>query len=77
MNEPLATIQDALASLAQRQPAAPAIHAPGRATLTYGHLGAQIRYVRERLKSWGIEPGDIVVAALYSRPELAVAIATQ
>ena len=76
MNEPPETIQDALALLAQRQPAAPAIHVPGRATLTYGHLGAQIRYVRERLRSWGIQPGDIVGGALPSRPELAVAIAT-
>ena len=76
MNEPPDTIADALALLAERQAAAPAIHVPGRPTLTYRHLGAQIRYVRERFGDWGIQPGDIVCAALSSRPELAVAIAT-
>ena len=76
MDEPLETIADALAMLSERQPAAPAIHVPGRAPLTYGDLGAQIRYVRDRLGNWGIRAGDIVCAALSSRPELAVAIAT-
>ncbi len=65
-----------LEALASSQPAAPAIHVPGRTTLTYAHLGEQIRYVRERLSDWGIQPGDIVGAALPSRPEMAVAIAT-
>ncbi len=76
MDEPSETIADALELLAERQAEAPAIHAPGWETLTYGHLGAQVRYVRERLKTWEIQAGDIVGAALPSRPEMAVAIAT-
>ena len=76
MDKPLETIADALAMLGERQPVAPALHVPGRAPLTYGDLGAQIRYVRDRLGNWGIRAGDIVCAALSLRPELAVAIAT-
>ena len=69
----LAQIMEALAS---SQPAAPAIHVPGRSTLRYADLGAHIRYVRERLSGWGIQPGDVVGGAIPSRPEMAVAIAT-
>src|SRR5262245_23721217 len=76
MNEPLEAITDALASICVCQPAAAAIHVPGRLTLTYGDLGGQIRYVRDRLGGWGIRRGSIVCAALSSRPELAVALAT-
>ena len=76
MDKPLETIADALALLSERQPAAPAIHVPGRAPLTYGDLGTHIRYVRDRLENWGIRRGDIVCAVLSSRPELAVAVAT-
>ena len=52
MDKALETIADALALLSERQPAAPAIHVPGRAPLTYGDLGTQIRYVRDRLGNW-------------------------
>ena len=70
------TIAEALALLGERQPSAPAVHAPNRTTLTYGDLGAQLRYVGDRLANFGIRRGEIVCAALSSRPELIVAIAT-
>jgi len=70
------TITDALEALAERQPAAPALHVPGRKSLTYADLAGQIRRVRERLSDWGILPGDVVAAVIPSRPEMAVAIAT-
>ena len=53
--------------LQRSQPAAFALHVPGRSSLTYGDLGAQIRYVREHLGDWGIAPGDIVAGVLPSR----------
>jgi acyl-coenzyme A synthetase/AMP-(fatty) acid ligase/thioesterase domain-containing protein/acyl carrier protein len=70
------TFADALDGVATDQPAAVALHVPGRSSLTYGDLGAQIRYVRERLGGWGIAPGDIVAGVLPSRAEMAVACAT-
>ena len=65
-----------LEALAVRQPAAPAIHAPGRTPLRYAELGSQVRYVREHLGHWGIGKGDVVVGAVPSRPEMALACAT-
>ena len=73
MDTNVAQIIEALAS---SQPAAPAIRVPGRTVLRYADLGEQIRHVRERLSGWGIQPGDVVGAAIPSRPEMAVAIAT-
>jgi amino acid adenylation domain-containing protein len=70
------TLADALEAVAADQPTAPALHVPGRSSLTYGDLGAQIRYVRERLGGWGIAPGHIVAGFMPSRPETAVACAT-
>lgn len=67
---------DFLVVLAANQPAAPALHMSGWRSLTYGALGAQIRYIRERLGSWGIAPGDVVAGVIPSRPEMAVACAT-
>ena len=67
---------DALEAIAMMQPGAPAFHVPGRPPLTYGDLGAQIRYVRERLGGWGIAPGAIVAGALPNRAEMAIACAT-
>ena len=69
-------ITQILETLASGQPTAPALHVPGRTTLTYWDLGAQIRYVRERLDSWGVEPGDVVVGVIPARPEMALACAT-
>src|SRR6185436_20078689 len=65
-----------LEALAAAQPAAPAMYAPGRATLTYADLGAQVRYVRERLQHWNITRGDVVVGMVGSRPEMALLSAT-
>ena len=65
-----------LEALAARQPAAPAIHAPGRAPLRYAELGSQVRYVRERLGHWGIGKGDMVAGVVPSRPEMALACAS-
>src|SRR5450755_653029 len=70
------TLADALSALAKNQSAAPALHVPGRKSLTWGELGAQIRYVRERLGGWGIAPGDVIAGVIPSRPEMAVACAT-
>ena len=75
MEIPHKTVAEALEALADRQPAAPALHAPGRQSLTYADLAGQIRHVRERLGDWGILPGDIVAAVIPSRPEMAVACA--
>lgn len=71
-----ATIAEALEQLAASQPAAPALHAPGRQVLTYADLDAQIRHVRERLGGLGVVPGDIVAGVIPSRPEMAVACLT-
>src|SRR5437762_12813069 len=58
MDEP--NIGHALESLARSQPTAPALHVPGRTSLNYADLGAQISYVRKRLGSWGVVPGDVI-----------------
>ena len=67
---------DALEEIAMKQPTAPALRVPGRPSLTYGDLGAQIQYLRERLGGWGIAPGDVVAGVLPSRAETASACAT-
>ena len=69
-------IGQALERLARRRPTAPAIHVPGRLSLSYADLGAQIRYVRERLSAWEIDPGNIVAGVIPPRPEMALACAT-
>ena len=76
MNDRDANIARTLEGLASSQPTQPAIHVPGRTSLTYADLGAQIRYVRERLGNWDIGRGDIVAGVIPSRPEMAVACAT-
>ena len=73
---PVDDVSLVLESFAVRQPAAPALHAPGRKTLTYADLGAQIRYVRERLANWGVARGDLIAGVIPQRPEMAVACAT-
>lgn len=76
MNVLDADIGRELEHLARSQPTAPALHVPGRASLSYADLGAQIRYVRDRLGSWDIVPGDVVVGVIQTRPEMALACAT-
>lgn len=69
-------IGQALEQLAHTQPGKPALHAPGRISLTYSHLGEQVRYVRHRLAGWEIARGSIVAGVIPERPELALACAT-
>ena len=76
MNEMNPGIAQVLERLAASQPTAPALHVPGRTTLTYADLGAQIGYVRERLGSWGIVRGDVIAGVIPLRPEMALACAT-
>jgi amino acid adenylation domain-containing protein len=68
-------IAQILEAFANSQPAAPAIQAPGRLTLTFADLGDQIHYVRNQFRHWGIAPGDVVASAIPTRPEMAVACA--
>src|SRR5262245_9747993 len=71
-----ADVGRALAFLADRQPNAPAMYAPGRTCLRYADLGVQIRYVHEQLSHWRIGRGDVVVGVIAARPEMAMACAT-
>ena len=73
---PLDDIGQTLERLAVSRPDAPAIHAPGRTSLSYADLGEQLRYVRARLANWDIGRGDIIAGVIPGRPELAVACAT-
>lgn len=71
-----ATLSDALEAVARRDPAAPLFHRPGGAGATYADLGEQLRYVRRRLRDWGIGPGDVVAGFDASRPAMAMACLT-
>ena len=66
MNDMSVDITQILEALAESQPAAPALHVAGRTSLSYADLGAQIRYVRERLNHWGIERGDVIAGLVPS-----------
>ena len=66
----------ALENVARSQPTAPALHVRGRTSLSYADLGAQIRYVRERLASWDFVRGDVIAGVIPARPEMALACAT-
>ncbi|MGZ8267404.1 MAG: amino acid adenylation domain-containing protein, partial [Burkholderiales bacterium] len=69
-------ITEALETLASGQPTAPALHVPGRRTLSYADLGAQIRYVRRQVGGWGVVRGDLIAGVIPPRPEMALACAT-
>ena len=73
---PVADIALSLERLVAAQPGAMALEALGRRPLSYGALGRQIAYVRQRLGGWGIERGDIVAGLVSSRPEMAGVTAT-
>ena len=75
-SDPATNFTQILETLAAVQPAAPALHVPGRRSLCYADLGAQIRYVRERLSGWRIGRGDVIAGLIPSRPEMAVAWAS-
>ena len=70
------TLADRMVAVADRQPEAPFLHRPGQAAVSYGALSGQIRHVRERLRSWGIAPGDVVAGFVPSRALMAMACAS-
>jgi len=70
------SLADRLAAVADRQPDAPFLHRPGEPAVPYSTLAAQIRYVRERLRSWDIAPGDIVAGFEPRRTLMAMACAS-
>jgi hypothetical protein len=57
---PTPSLTERILAMADRQPEAPFLHRPDTSAIRYEALGGQIRYVRERLRSWSIVPGDIV-----------------
>ena len=76
MTVPTPSLTERLVAIADRQPEAPFLHRPDRAAVRYGALAGQIRYVRERLRSWSIVPGDIVAGFERSRALMAMACAS-
>ena len=76
MNDRLqADIGEVFEQLAYSQPAAPALHVPGRASVTYAELAQQIRHLRQRLSEWGFARGDVIAGMIPPRAEMAVALA--
>lgn len=74
MSEPTAgTIADLLHEQACARPAAPAILAPGRTTLTFGGLWHQTSELGTALQSLGVTPSTRVAVVLPNGPEMAVA----
>ncbi len=73
---PTPFLTERLLATADRQPEAPFLHRPGTSAVRYQALGGQIRYVRERLRSWSIVPGDIVAGFAQSRALMAMACAS-
>ena len=73
---PTPFLTERLLATADRQPEAPFLHRPGTSAVRYQALGGQIRYVRERLRSWSIVPGDIVAGFERSRALMAMACAS-
>lgn len=63
----------ALVAIAERQPGAEALLAPGRPALTYGDVLDQLVSVRDTLNGWGLGRGDRVAVVLPTGPEAAVA----
>jgi acyl-CoA synthetase (AMP-forming)/AMP-acid ligase II len=59
---------------ARHLPDAPAILAPGRPPLTYGHFLEHVRNTERTLRAMGIGRRDRVAVALPNGPEMAVAI---
>jgi acyl-CoA synthetase (AMP-forming)/AMP-acid ligase II len=73
---PFSCLQHVLQHQANRAPDAPAILAPGRASLSYGHLYQHIDLMGRTLRALGIGRRDRVVVVLPNGPEMAVAILT-
>jgi acyl-CoA synthetase (AMP-forming)/AMP-acid ligase II len=74
VHEKFSTLSQMLERQADRIPDAPAIFAPGRATLTYGRLHQHVRQMRRTLRSMGVGRHDRVALALPNGPEMPVAI---
>lgn len=66
------SVVDVLGDWARRRPAAEALCAPGRRSLTYGELIGLVAETSAALRRLGIEPGDRVVTVLPDNAEAAV-----
>jgi acyl-CoA synthetase (AMP-forming)/AMP-acid ligase II len=71
---PLSCLDHVLEHQAKRIPDAPAILAPGRASLTYGGLHQHIDTTRRALRARGIGHRDRVAVMLPNGPEMAVTV---
>ena len=71
---PFSSLAHLLEHQAKRIPDAPAILAPGRASLTYGRLYQHIGQMGRTLRAIGIGRHDRVAVVLPNGPEMAVAI---
>jgi acyl-CoA synthetase (AMP-forming)/AMP-acid ligase II len=68
------TLLELLRAHALQRAAAPAILAPGRQTLTYGRLGAEIERAADALAAFGFGRGNRIAVALPTDPEAGVAL---
>jgi len=66
---------DRLRSIAARQPAAPALMAPGRTAMSFGELASRSEALAAQLAGWGIARGDIVAWPTVGRVESLAALA--
>lgn len=64
-----------LLALARRAPDAPALLAPGRATMSRASLAAHIGRLGAALSAWGIERGDVIAWSSGDRVDTAAAMA--
>src|SRR5215471_14750499 len=71
---PFSSLPHLLEHHATRIPKAPAILAPGRLPLSYGHLYQHIRQIGRALRGMGIGRHDRVAVLLPNGPEMAVAV---
>lgn len=67
------TVQGRLLDLAAQDERAAYLSVDGRETLTRGALAGLIETTRDRLSTWGIARGDVVLAPVFDRP-VAVAL---
>jgi acyl-CoA synthetase (AMP-forming)/AMP-acid ligase II len=73
-HERFSTLSHMMERQADRIPDAPAILAPGRATLTFSGLHQHVRQIGRTLRSMGVRRHDRVALALPNGPEMPVAI---
>lgn len=67
------TVAALIANAVQRQPAAPALLAPGRDPMSYGDLWRQCRHIGSELRARGHGPQARVAVVLPAGPEMAAA----